>query len=131
MVRCGIAEFLLLRGLSRTKKDNASSRVLSCPAKPDLSGDGMNFNTAAAVAHSGPQRMLALLFDHDGDIRPDFPRHCLSRKMKVGVLWHAQPHWARNCIQVPVAVCARIALHAYRTRRSVYLHVALRALNIN
>jgi hypothetical protein len=37
-------------------------------ANADFAGDGVNFDAAAAVAHAGAERVLALLFDDDGHV---------------------------------------------------------------
>ena len=49
----------------------------------NLAGNGMHFHTASAVAHVCAQRMLALLLNHDGNVRSDLAGNSLGRKSEI------------------------------------------------
>ena len=49
----------------------------------DLAGNGMHFHTAPAVADVCAQGMLALLFNHDGNVGSDLAGNSLRRKSEI------------------------------------------------
>ena len=51
----------------------------------DVAGHGVNLDATAAFPHVGSQGMLALLFNHDGNLRADLAGDGASREVKVRV----------------------------------------------
>src|ERR1700722_6571245 len=64
----------------------------------------VDFDSCATGADLRAQRMLALLFDHDGKIRADFSARGLGEQMEIRDRGYANFHWTGNGVQIPETV---------------------------
>src|SRR5262249_4531892 len=93
----------------------------------DLSGDGAYFDAIAPRTDARSQRVLALFFDHDGDVRADLPGDVFGREVEAGAARYGQLDTAGSGLELPVAVRAGIAFHRNATGNGVRLHVVVGA----
>src|SRR5713101_3402096 len=98
-------------------------------AEANFAGDGVDFDAAAASADAGAERMLALLFDHDGNVGLDFAGDGVGGEMEIRVGRNAELHGAGGGLEIPIAGGAGIALHVDAAGCGVRFHVARRAFD--
>src|ERR1700682_2278557 len=80
----------------------------------DTSGSTVNFDARRAGANAGAQRVAALLFDDDGNLRVygTTVHRCAQSEISVG--GYAQIYASRACVQFPERIRGRIALYGER-----------------
>src|SRR5579859_2503778 len=91
----------------------------------DGAGDRMNFHASAAVTHVRAQRVFALLFNDDRNVRANLAGYGARGKMKVRTGGHGNVHGARDRLQLPIAVAAWISLGCQTARGGAAFHVCV------
>src|SRR5580704_3116756 len=102
----------------------AESRLLGA-LHFDRAGDGVNLHAATAVTHVGAERVLALLFNHDGNLRANLTGNGACGKMKAGAGRHGDVHGTGDGLQIPIAISTWIALDGHAACCGVGLHITI------